>query len=179
MFRKSSDPVLISEECSHMQAVDSKGELIHAHRDVLTHVPHVKAKNKLLTPAWSSICALLISQCAPLFITGSEHDKPTAVLTALTNTSTHAQLFWQPYVWLTKRCEIPVMPLKATGQTRARGRGAPVWLLDCLNFNQIIERRCCGPCKVMNVETVRKRLRGGETQTAAYPSVDTLITGYN
>lgn len=51
MLRKSSDPVLISEECSHTQAVDSKEELTHAHSDSLTHVLRVKAKNKLLTPA--------------------------------------------------------------------------------------------------------------------------------
>lgn len=51
MLRKSSDPVLISEECSHTQAVDSKGDLTHAYRDALPHLLRVKAKNKLPTPA--------------------------------------------------------------------------------------------------------------------------------
>lgn len=123
-FRKFiSDPVLISQTNVYVcERWESEGQSWFTHT-------YTTIKDKLPAPAQSSICGLLITQHTSLFTTGSQSDKPTAVLSAPTSTHTHA-------VILTAICCTDQKVSDTSGVSESHrtefwgASGAVVWLLD-------------------------------------------------
>ena len=137
----SRDPVLISDRNVHMSKL-RRWKVIcftHTNTHLRTHTNISYAweiKNKLPTPAWSSICSGLPSPSTPLYLsTEAKAISPQLFSQHLwththIHTNTHTQLFWQPYVAPAKRCQIPAV-YKETESIKVRG--GVVWLFGTLS----------------------------------------------